>query len=136
MWVLAYVCGILWPHSFRIRVVTQNKETIQSWTRPTSPTDSRRFFGLIGLAIIVDLLRGFHLCHLLWPSLLRRQLSFNGFKLPIKASGIEKEVDYCPNFNLTRRYSVFFGAVWCILSWVGLCVNAKCQGCILCLHTV
>ncbi|TMX01947.1 hypothetical protein EJD97_023034 [Solanum chilense] len=41
--------------------------------------------------------------------------------------GVEKDIHYNSNFDLTKGYSRLCGVLRCIKSWLGLCVNAKCQ---------
>ena len=49
---------------------------------------------------------------------------------------LEKEICYCPSFDLTESYSRFGGELWRILSLLGLCINAEWQIYSLCLQTV
>ncbi|KAH0637697.1 hypothetical protein KY289_037612 [Solanum tuberosum] len=70
-----------------IRVDTQKIEAVQNWPRPTSPTDIRSFLGLAGYY---------------------RSLSE-------KLLGIEKVVNYCPSFDLTRRYCVIICMVFMLM---------------------
>ena len=62
-----------------IRVDTQTIEEVLSLPRSTSPTEIRSFFGLENYNKMF--VEGFHIFHLLLPSLLRRQSSFDGLNL-------------------------------------------------------
>ncbi|XP_069155633.1 uncharacterized mitochondrial protein AtMg00860-like [Solanum lycopersicum] len=79
-----------------IRVDTQKIKAVQSWPNPTSPTNIRSFLGLDNYY------------RRLTEEIVKFQWSEAGEK---NFQELKKRLTYCPNFDLKRKYSRFFGVL-------------------------